>query len=289
MEDPQHKALRSQTSLKEILKDLICGSLGGLAGTCASHPLDTIRIRLQLQDHYNPMYKGILDCGKQAVSKEGFLGLYKGILPPIIFQCPTYAFLFAGKELADRALNKMGGLGKDTQSCIAGCIGGVASTVVSCPAELLKIRSQYKTSGNTDYFKLAKTLVKNQGYSALYKGYLCTLIRDIPAFAVYFGIFEIGCARFTSKTDMFYVVLLYQLIFGSIAGIASWLITYPFDIVKSIIQNSDKHRTIRQVFYQNYKLHGAQFFLKGAFATSIKAVPMEATCLILYTQLRERI
>lgn len=161
--------------------------------------------------------------------------------------------------------------------------------MISCPAELLKIRSQSKTSGKTDYVKLARTLVQQQGPMSLYKGYLSTLIRDIPSFAIYFGIFEIGLRHYTKPTDSLTTVLSYQLLFGSLAGIASWWITYPFDVIKTTIQVSDKNLTIRKVIAENYKKQGWGFFFRGIACTSLKAVPMEATCLILYSQTRELI
>ena len=52
---------------------------------------------------------------------------------------------------------------------------------------------------------------------------------------------------------------------------------YPFDIVKSVIQNSDGPLTVRKAFRDNYTKYGYKFFLKGAAATSAMAVPMEAT------------
>lgn len=278
---------KQQSKFREITKDLMCGSIGGLWGTVASHPLDTIRIRLQLQT-YN-IYKGIIDWAQKTIKLEGVSGLYKGMLPPIIFQCPTYAFLFAGKEFGDKMVGKIGNFSENTQSLLAGCVGGWFSTIVSWPAELLKIRSQNEILGKTDYVKLARNMIKQQGMRSLYKGYLWTLVRDIPAFAVYFGCFEIGWSMYTKPHDPFLKKLAYQLLFGSIAGIASWLITYPIDVIKSIIQSKDANLSIREVFQDNYRKHGMRFFWKGMLATSIRAVPMEATCLIMYTQLRELI
>lgn len=142
---------------------------------------------------------------------------------------------------------------------------------------MLKVRSQSKIYGQTDYVKLARTIIREQGASSMYKGYLCTLLRDVPAFAVYFGIFEIGLHRYTTPADSLTKKLSYQLLFGSIAGILSWWITYPFDIVKTVIQTTDHPISIRRAFMENYRRYGLRFYTKGLLATSIKAVPMEAT------------
>lgn len=284
--EPTIAHMPNTSKLFEVIKDLAWGSLGGLAGTIWSHPFDTIRIRLQLSHINKENYKGIIDWANKTFKVEGFFGLYKGIFPPILFQCPTYALLFAGKEFGDRFLTKYTDVNKDVKSLFAGAVGGIASTIISCPAELLKIRSQNNVKARTSYFKLARKMYAAEGWSAFYKGYFCTIWRDVPAFVVYFGIFEMACRRYLQSSDSFSKTLLLQILFGSIAGVASWWITYPFDIVKSVIQWSDHHISIRQAFLQLYKEHGAKFFVRGLLATSVKAVPMEATWLVLYTQVR---
>lgn len=47
----------------------------------ASHPLDTVRRRLQMQSEKPPeqwVYKGTIDCFRQIIAKEGTLALFKG-------------------------------------------------------------------------------------------------------------------------------------------------------------------------------------------------------------------
>ncbi|CAI2375058.1 unnamed protein product [Moneuplotes crassus] len=114
----------------QVLKDVFCGSVGGLAGTILSHPFDTVRIRLQLQCSIQKQYSGILDCGMQILKAENFRGLYKGVVPPIVFQSPTYALLFSGKEFGDRILNNFGDESSDLKTLIAGSIGGAFSILV---------------------------------------------------------------------------------------------------------------------------------------------------------------
>lgn len=163
-----------------------------MAGTIAAHPLDTIRIRLQLQSPENIKYRGIADCAFKTIRLEGFTGLYKGILPLALAESPVLALAFSGKEFGSRILKNNSNYSENSKSLLAGCLGGAISTIVSCPAELLKIKSQSNTKFRTNYSSLMKKMVRTQGVMSLYKGYLLTLIRDVPAFAVYFGIFEIG-------------------------------------------------------------------------------------------------
>jgi citrate lyase gamma subunit len=50
-------------------------SFGGMANVLVGQPLDTIKVRLQLDQG---KFKGAWDCTVQTVQKEGFFALYKG-------------------------------------------------------------------------------------------------------------------------------------------------------------------------------------------------------------------
>lgn len=207
----------------------------------------------------------------------------------MLLESPTYAALFVGKELSDRVISKYDGVSQNAQSWISGWIGGFFSTIVSCPTELLKIRAQNNYQTRTNYFKLAQNLVREQGFSSMYKGYLSLVVRDVPGFVAYFGVFEIGMNSFTKPNDSWGRILAFQILFGSWTGIASWLLPYPIDVAKSMIQVSDSSLTMRKIFVDNYRKHGWKFFFKGALATSLRAIPMECTCLVVYYQLREQV
>jgi solute carrier family 25 carnitine/acylcarnitine transporter 20/29 len=47
-------------------------------------PFELIKVRLVNQSLQNPVYKGILDCGKKVFSEGGILGFYKGTLSPFL-------------------------------------------------------------------------------------------------------------------------------------------------------------------------------------------------------------
>lgn len=276
-----------KTSDLEVLKDLFCGCLGGLFGTLASHPLDTIRIRLQIQDSHNKAYTGISDWCFKTVKFEGVSGLFKGITPIVLSQWPVYALVFAGKEFGGRLWDKYTNYSETNKSLIAGCIGGAVSTIIACPAELLKIRSQSNTKSKTNYGKLLRQMAEKEGKMSVYKGYVPTILRDIPAYAVYFGIFDIGWQKFIKQTDPKWKELLTQLVLGSLAGIGSVVVPYPFDIIKTLMQDNELKLTMRKVFRDNYRKYGYRFLFKGMGASSIATIPMDAMWLMVYSQLRQ--
>ncbi|KAI2449842.1 mitochondrial ornithine carrier protein, partial [Ophidiomyces ophidiicola] len=67
--DIQQKA---QDQGKEAVKDVLFGSLAGIAGKYIEYPFDTVKVRLQSQPDGIPLqYKGPIDCFRQSFKAEG--------------------------------------------------------------------------------------------------------------------------------------------------------------------------------------------------------------------------
>ena len=74
--------------------DFVAGCVAGTLSILACHPLDTIRIRLQ-----SGQFSSISQCVKSSLKNEGFLGLYKGLVPPLVGVSLINASLFGTKSL----------------------------------------------------------------------------------------------------------------------------------------------------------------------------------------------
>jgi solute carrier family 25 carnitine/acylcarnitine transporter 20/29 len=130
-----------------------------------------------------------------------------------------------------------------------------------------------------------------RGLVGLYRGILPTILRDIPAFAAYFGTYETLKTRLllklpntSDKTIMFFS--------GGCAGIAAWLVSYPQDLIKSRMQSNSAYTStadcVRQIVKQNgWKVH---HYFKGFGPTILRAFPANAATFLAYemtmTQLR---
>jgi hypothetical protein len=67
---------------KRVAKDLLAGTVAGVAQVLSGQPFDTIKVRLQTMPvpapGEAPMYSGTLDAIKKTVGREGWSALYKG-------------------------------------------------------------------------------------------------------------------------------------------------------------------------------------------------------------------
>jgi ornithine carrier protein len=87
---------------EEALQDVVCGSAAGVVGKYIEYPFDTIKVRLQSQPDTIPLrYKGPLDCFKQSLQRDGFIGIYRGISAPLVGAAvETSTLFFSVRSLA---------------------------------------------------------------------------------------------------------------------------------------------------------------------------------------------
>jgi solute carrier family 25 carnitine/acylcarnitine transporter 20/29 len=74
--------------MKEYIIDFICGSVSGIVGVLAGHPLDTVKCRMQV---LSKEYRGLVPSCAKIIKEERFTALYKGIVPPLLSQFPLNA------------------------------------------------------------------------------------------------------------------------------------------------------------------------------------------------------
>jgi solute carrier family 25 carnitine/acylcarnitine transporter 20/29 len=281
--------------MKTVAASFLCGCFGGFANILSSHSLDTVKVRMQLLD------MKLLPTFKYMFKQEGISSFYKGITSPL-FNVPfIYAIYFgayeAGKYLQGLDVNKQITI---PQAMIAGGVAGTAVCVLMTPVELVKCRLQMQGAGrrikrNTAY-QLTRQIVKTRGMKELYKGNLITLCREIPATAVYFGTYEYAARELRGYYgDREFI----PLAAGGLAGLLSWAVSYPQDIVKTNLQCDSE--LVRK--YPNYKhlrdggiitcageiwrKGGVGGFTKGFSACSIKAVLAEGMTFFVYEKAKK--
>ena len=113
-------------------------------------------------------------------------------------------------------------------------------------------------------------LYRNEGLASLYKGLLAAILRAVPCWSSYFWANEVLKERYgvtkakMTGDDWSNINVMKRSAIGGVAGVFSWLICYPFDIVKTKIMCTTDHTlTIRQAFSRGYAIEGTRYFYKG--------------------------
>ncbi|KAF2305235.1 hypothetical protein GH714_003255 [Hevea brasiliensis] len=251
----------------DVAKDLTAGTIGGAAQLIVGHPFDTIKVKLQSQPAPQPgqppKYAGAMDAVRQTLAAEGPRGLYKV-----------------------------------SQQIVCGAGAGVAVSLLACPTELIKCRLQaqsalagsgpeavaVKYGGPMD---VARHVIKSEGgMRGLFKGLVPTLGREVPGNAIMFGVYELLKQSLAGGQDTSQLGRGSLMLAGGLAGGSFWLMVYPTDVVKSVIQVDDyrnpKFRGSIDAFRKILASEGVKGLYKGFGPAMARSVPANAACFLAY-------
>lgn len=152
--------------------------------------------------------------------------------------------------------------------------------------ELAKTRLQLQVNmlGSSKFHgptQCLKFVYQCEGMRGVFKGLSATAIRDVPGFALYFVSYE-WLIRMRQDPS-----IPYTLFAGGMAGIFSWVLTIPVDVVKSRLQidgmtgERPAYNGMIDCFRKSYHAEGLPFFTRGLSSTLLRAFPMNAVCFMV--------
>lgn len=99
----------------------------------------------------------------------------------------------------------------------------------------------YKTVG-----ECVSATIKYSGVRGPFQGLGATLTRNLPAGAIYFGVFENTKNYFASKNESGVATDVQIMIAGGAGGFFYWSLFYPIDVIKSAIMTDSINPAERQ-------------------------------------------
>jgi len=228
------------------LHSMIAGGLGGTTGDLLMHSLDTVKTRQQGDPHIPPRYTTMSSSYSTILRQEGIRrGLYGGWLPAMLGSFPGTVIFFGTYEYSKRHMIDFG-IRPQVAYLTSGLLADFAASFVYVPSEVLKTRLQLQGRFNNPHFQsgynykgtahAARTIIRQEGFSALFYGYKATILRDLPFSALQFTFYEQAqtWARQWKKSRDIGLPL--ELLTGAAAGGLAGVMTCPLDVVKTRIQ-----------------------------------------------------
>lgn len=228
----------------------LAGGLGGVIGDSVMHSLDTVKTRQQGAPNITK-YRNMWQAYRTIYLEEGICrGLYSGYTAAMLGSLPSAAVFFGSYEYTKRLLIDQWNLNDSFSHLIAGFIGDFVSSIVYVPSEVLKSRLQLQGRYNNPSFNSGynyknlrdaiQTIIKQEGWNALYFGYKATLVRDLPFSALQFAFYEkfrqwafILEGKLAHKHDL---SIANEILTGACAGGLAGIITTPLDVIKTRLQ-----------------------------------------------------
>lgn len=165
---------------------LLTGCSAGATESVVVVPFELVKIRLQDRNSAGK-YKGPLDCVAQIIRHEGILGMYNGMEATfwrhVTWNGGYFSCIFSVRAALPKAESKGAEL---RNNLISGTIGGFVGTVMNTPFDVVKSRIQNspKIAGSVPKYNWAfpslLVIAREEGFSALYKGFLPKVLRLAP-------------------------------------------------------------------------------------------------------------
>ncbi|EGO18664.1 hypothetical protein SERLADRAFT_418850 [Serpula lacrymans var. lacrymans S7.9] len=249
-----------QASFNESLrrhKPVVCALSASYISTLAGYPLDSLKSRLQTT-------KTRISVPRLAAliyREEGVIGFYRGLWIPLMtisfVRAASFTIYSSTKEYCrgHHYFDRQKVFDAAITGGIAGALSGSLISFGSAPFELVKVRRQLEyTIAASKGIQLVKApgtydavrdIFRNNGIKGLYIGFRLHFLRDMSGTALYF--FEYDAMRHllgrrpsgeqgSTPPWLPIPVSLIPFVCGSLAGVTSWALIYPLDVVKTKVQ-----------------------------------------------------
>ncbi|RMD40720.1 hypothetical protein DV735_g4413, partial [Chaetothyriales sp. CBS 134920] len=263
--------------------NLVAGGGAGMMEALVCHPLDTIKVRMQLSRRKTgPGQKprGFIQTGKDIVKKETVFGLYKGLGAVLTGIVPKMAIRFTSYEWYKQSLS-------DAQGNITP--GRTFIGILSDPLDVPKYRSAPHA---------LITVVREEGIGALYRGVSLTALRQGTNQA----------ANFTAYSELKSLLQKLQpqyegaqlpswqtTIIGLISGAVGPFTNAPIDTIKTRLQKTPAQpgqtaiQRISLIARDMFRQEGPKAFYKGITPRVMRVAPGQAVTFTVYEFLKSHI
>ncbi|OTB00894.1 hypothetical protein M426DRAFT_323900 [Hypoxylon sp. CI-4A] len=174
---------------------ILTGASAGATESFVVVPFELVKIRLQDKASAGK-YTGMIDVVSKTIKNEGLLAMYNGLESTlwrhILWNAGYFGCIFQVKELLPKAETKKGEI---VNGLISGSVGGTVGTILNTPMDVVKSRIQNspKVAGTIPKYNWAwpavATVYKEEGFGALYKGFLPKVLRLGPGGGILLVVF----------------------------------------------------------------------------------------------------
>ena len=166
-----------------FLRKLLCGGLTGAIGLLCVYPLDFTRTKLGVD--VKKEYKGIFDCLKKTIKKEGIKGVYQGFGVSIVGIIIYRGFYFGLYDFGKKYLLKSNS--RLIHKFILAQSVSLISENISYPIDTIRRRLMVESGKSIDDKKFVNAwdcinyIYKENGFKGFYKGIYANIFRSISS------------------------------------------------------------------------------------------------------------
>mmetsp|Transcript_7346 Transcript_7346/g.16081 ORF Transcript_7346/g.16081 Transcript_7346/m.16081 type:complete len:292 (+) Transcript_7346:242-1117(+) len=285
---------------------MVAGTLGGTAATGLLYPLELIKTRMQVIDDSSGVYRSLRKAFTTVLRKEGVEGLYSGVGPAVFAAAGSwggYFYFYEQSKERKKQYLPMGAQLQTTDHLTSGVEAGACLVVLFNPVWVVKTRlalqgaeglSEHKRySGAID---CARTILREEGIRGLYKGLFPALLltsHGAIQFAVYESLKDLSRSYLAQEQNQQPAWV--SVLNGGVSKIIASTITYPYQLVKSKLQQRNAVDPVTQQVIRRYnstwdcackvwRSAGVRGFFRGVVPNSLKVAPSSALTFLVYEE-----
>ncbi|XP_076441759.1 solute carrier family 25 member 45-like isoform X2 [Babylonia areolata] len=252
-------------------------------------------------------YMGLWDCIRNISHESLSKGFFRGMSWPLVSFGVMNSIFFGtyGGLLQHFSQNVPDSEQPHFQSTFcAGFLATFPTVFIATPIDVVKVTLQAQVGSQpevpksgSDYrvlrskfhrgpLEASVEIVKLSGVKGIFRGFWTQLARDSPANAVYMSSYEMvayEANEFLPSVPNPFV----NFFCGGLAGVLSWIVVMPLDVVKSRMQvdtGSHVYTGFWHCAKKAYREEGWRVFYRGALAVTLRAFPVNAVTLMVYTE-----
>ena len=218
---------------------IVASTAAGVSSTLLGHPIDTIKVHLQTNPAFACNANSKLNAGsskyptvraaQHLLRSNGYSPtvFFRGVGPPIANAAIMNVLTFG---VFNQVKESFGGSSGESYraSLVAGVVSGVASAFVSTPTDYIKIQAQLG-GGISSRAILRQIMQLPSPHSILFRGHVANLWREGVFTCVYLGIYDVAMSH-AEDPNLASIAAI-----SSVTGGLAWIVSYPFDTVKSVM------------------------------------------------------
>jgi len=266
--------------IRDPMVEIITGMISGMITALLFYPLECVEARMQISTRRD---QTILQTMQSIIAKEGVSGLYVGVLPTLLGGVINWGIYFYIYNLVNNWWFVTFGISGSLLTQLAsGIAAGFVCVFAVNPFWVLKIRI-INSKTNTSMWKALQQILSSEGLPGLYKGLGPSLIGTTEG-ATQFASYEQLKLALSGPTGL---SLINQLLCGGISRAIATLITYPYVLLRSVLQmQNSPYTSLTDACTKIYKKDGFSGMYRGMWANLLRNIPPAAFMFLVVEKIR---
>ncbi|RWS14731.1 mitochondrial coenzyme A transporter SLC25A42-like protein, partial [Dinothrombium tinctorium] len=284
----------------KVFTSLIGGAIAGAVAKTVIAPLDRTKINFQIRNQafsFREAYRFLV----RSYREMGLTSLWRGNSATMVRVVPFAAIQYSSHEQFKHLLHVETNDQKKEhplRSFVAGSLAGIVSTTLTYPLDMARARMAVTQKEiYTNICQVFKKTMNQEGFLALYRGYVPTILGVVPYAGTSFFTYETLKTIHHEFTQKEYPNPLERMCFGALAGLFAQSASYPLDVVRRRMQTGEGYhsaiKTFKHIVAEEGIIHGlykglSMNWVKGPIAVGISFTTFDIItkflrCLPLYS------